>query len=118
MQRLKNRVGIKNAVGTGILICGLNGSGKSTLGKSLAKSLHYYFIDKEDLYFPRDAQGYKYAFPRTPEQAENLLFRKIKAHKNFVLASVKGDYGEEVYPFFQYAIWMEASKEIRMQRVK
>ena len=118
MQRLKNRVGIENTVGTGILICGLNGSGKSTLGKSLAKSLHYYFRDKEDLYFPRDAQGYKYAFPRTPEQAENLLFRKIKAHKNFVLASVKGDYGKAVYPFFQYAIWMEAPKELRLQRVK
>ena len=40
-------------MGTGIMVCGLNGAGKSTLGKALAEKLHFYFIDNEDLYFPK-----------------------------------------------------------------
>ena len=98
-------------MGTGILICGLNGAGKSTLGKALAEKLHFYFIDNEDLYFPKTDPNYMYASPRT-------RFREIKAHENFVFASVKGDYGEEIYPFFQYVILIDVPKDIRMERVK
>ena len=105
-------------MGTGILICGLNGAGKRTLGKALAEKLHFYFIDNEDLYFPKTDPNYMYASPRTREEAKKLLFREIKAHKNFVFASVKGDYGEEIYPFFQYVILIDVPKDIRMERVK
>lgn len=41
-------------MGTGIILCGLNGAGKSTLGRALAKKLDFYFIDSEDLYFPKE----------------------------------------------------------------
>ncbi len=105
-------------MGTGILICGLNGTGKSTLGKALAEALQFHFIDNEDLYFPKTDPDYIYASPRTHEEAEQLLFSEIKAHENFVFASVKGDYGEAIYPFFQYAVLMDAPKDIRIQRVK
>ena len=105
-------------MGTGILICGLNGAGKSTLGKALAEKLHFYFIDNEDLYFPKTDPNYMYACPRTREEAKKLLFGEIKAHENFVFASVKGDYGEEIYPFFQYVILIDVPKDIRMERVK
>ena len=88
-------------MGTGIIICGLNGAGKSTLGKALAEKLHFYFIDIEDLYFPKTNFNYIYASPRTRKEVEMLLFNEIKAHENFVFSSVKGDYGEVVYPFFQ-----------------
>ena len=40
-------------MGIGIIVCGLNGVGKSTLGKALAEKLNFYFIDNEDLYFPK-----------------------------------------------------------------
>ena len=50
-------------MGTGIIICGLNGTGKSTLGKALAEKLHFYFIDNEDLYFPKIGPAYVYAAP-------------------------------------------------------
>lgn len=42
----------------GIIICGLNGIGKSTLGKAFAKKLHFYFIDIENLYFPKTNPNY------------------------------------------------------------
>ena len=105
-------------MGTGIIVCGLNGAGKSTIGKALAKELNFHFIDNEDLFFPRTDPHYTYASPRTRKEVEQLLFSEIKAHKDFIFASVKGDYGETIYPFFQYAVLLDVPKDIRLQRVK
>lgn len=105
-------------MGTGILICGLNGVGKSTLGKALAEKLHFYFIDNEDLYFPKTDSNYPYAFSRTHEEVEKLLFGEIKNYEDFVFTSVKGDYGEADCPFFQYVVLIEVPRDIRLQRVK
>lgn len=105
-------------MGTGVIICGLNGVGKSTLGKALAEKLHFYFIDVEDLYFPKANLNCIYDSPRTREEVEKLLLREIKAHKNFVFSSVKGDYGEDIYTFFQYAILIDVPRDVRIQRVK
>lgn len=105
-------------MGTGIIVCGLNGAGKSTLGKALAKELQLHFVDNEDLYFPKDDPRYLFASPRPREEVERLLLQEMKTHENFVFASVKGDYGEDIYPFFRYAVLIEVPKEIRMQRVR
>lgn len=105
-------------MGTGIIICGLNGAGKSTIGKALAQELGFHFIDNEDLYFPKTDPHYTYASPRTRKEVEQLLLSEIKAHQDFVFVSVKGDYGEIIYPFFQYAVLLEVPREIRLQRVK
>lgn len=105
-------------MGTGIIVCGLNGCGKSTLGKELAKELQFHFIDNEDLYFPRTDPDYISTSPRTREEVEKLLWSEIRAHENFVFTSVKGDYGETIYPFFQYAVLIDVPKAIRIQRVK
>lgn len=110
--------GARGFMGTGIIVCGLNGSGKSTLGKVLAEKTGYYFMDNEDLYFPEKDPDYAYAAPRTREEVERVLFNEVRAHENFVFASVKGNYGEDIYPYFRYAILIDVPKEIRMQRVK
>lgn len=105
-------------MGTGIIVCGLNGSGKSTLGKALAKKLQYHFLDSEDLFFAKSDSPYIYASSRTHKEAEQLLWNEIRTHENFVFATVKGDYGEQFYPYFQYAVLIDVPKSIRMQRVK
>lgn len=105
-------------MGTGVVVCGLNGAGKSTLGRALAEKLNYHFIDNENLYFPKKDPNYLFASPRTREEVEKELLKEIISHENFVFASVKGDYGEEVLPFFQYAIVIDVPKEIRMKRVR
>ena len=64
------------------------------------------------------ARAYIYAAPRTREEVEKLLHNEIEKHKNFVFASVKGDYGETIYPFFQYAVLIDVPKDVRMKRVK
>lgn len=105
-------------MGTGIIICGSNGAGKSTVGKALAKELGFCFIDIEDLYFPKTDPHYIYTSPRTRREVEQLLFSEIKAHKDFVLASVKGDYGDDICQFFRYAVLINVPKDIRLQRVQ
>ncbi len=114
----KSKVLNGEVVGTGIIICGLNGAGKSTIGKVLAKELNFYFIDIEELYFPKTDPHYTYASPRTRKEVEQLLFREMNAHRDFVFASVKGNYGENICLFFQYAVFIDAPKDIRLQRVK
>lgn len=105
-------------MGTGIVICGLNGVGKSTLGKALAEALRFYFIDSEELYFPKESPCDTYSFPRTHEEAKELLLYKVKAHENFVFSAVKGNYGEKITSLYRYAVLIEVPKEIRMERVK
>lgn len=105
-------------MGTGMIVCGLNGAGKSTMGKVLAREMGFYFIDIEELYFPKTDPHYTYASPRTHREVEQLLFREVKAHGDFVLASVKGDYGENICPFFRYAVLIDVPKDIRLQRVR
>ncbi len=77
-------------MGMGIIVCGLNGTGKSTLGKALAEKLHFYFIDNEDLYFPKIDPDYIYVAPRTREEVEKLLLNEIEKHENFVFCVCKG----------------------------
>lgn len=105
-------------MGTGILICGLNGSGKSTFGKALAEKLNFHFIDNEDLYFPKTNPDYMFSSPRTREEVEKLLFDEIRLHESFVFTSVRGDYGEEFYPYLQCVVVIEVPREIRMRRVR
>ena len=100
-----------------ILICGLNGAGKSTLGKRLAEKLRYKFKDMEDYYFPGNDSEYPYESARTRAEVSNLLLEDMKKYDNFVLASVKGDYGDEVMSMFTCTVLISVPKDIRMKRV-
>lgn len=101
-----------------IIICGGNGAGKSTLGKALADKLNYKFMDIENYYFPKSESDYPYAVARTRAEVSALLLEDMKKYPNFILASVKGDYGEEVVSLFTYAIWINVPKDIRLERVR
>ena len=103
-------------MGTGIIVCGLNGSGKTELGKALAKKLHYYFIDHEDLYFPKTKSNYIYDRPRTDREVEGILLSEIAKHENFVLASVRSAFAS-VTPSLKIAIVVSAPVEIRVKRI-
>ncbi len=104
-------------MGTGILICGLNGVGKSTLGRALAQRLGYHFIDSEELYFD-GAAGHDYAVQRTRREAEARLAERIAAHPDFVLASVRGDYGEALRSRICLVVQICAPRKLRLRRVR
>ena len=103
-------------MGTGIIVCGLNGSGKTEFGKALAKKLHYYFIDHEDLYFPKTNSRYMYESPRSAEEVEQIMLSEIAKHGDFVLASVRAPF-ESAMPFLKLAIVVSAPVEIRIKRI-
>lgn len=100
-----------------IIVCGCNGAGKSTLGKALASELDYKFEDIENYYFPKKNPEYEYAESRTREEVAELLLADLKQYADFVLASVKADYGKEVEELFDIAVYIDVPKEVREKRV-
>ena len=100
-----------------IIVCGGNGAGKSTLGKALASELDYKFEDIENYYFPKENPEYEYAESRTREEVAELLLADLKQYADFVLASVKADYGKEVEELFDIAVYIKVPKEVREKRV-
>ena len=101
-----------------IIICGLNGAGKSTLGRALAGQLHYEFRDIEDYYFPKTDDKYEYSVQRTEEEVAVLLLKDLKENDDVVLASVRGNYSEQIEKLFDMAVYIDIPKEIRMARVR
>ena len=102
----------------GIMICGLNGTGKSTLGRMLADRMRYEFIDNEDLFFPKTDSSYMFSSPRSKEEVIRLLEERIRDNNQFIFAAVKGDYGNKLIASLDYVVLIEASKQIRSQRVR
>ena len=105
-------------MGTGIMICGMNGSGKSTLGKALAERLNYRFIDNENLYFQRSASNEPYGAGRTKEEVIRLLIEEVREYPDFVFVAVRGDYGQDILPLYNYIVCVEVPREIRLERVR
>ena len=105
-------------MGIGIQVCGLNGCGKSTLGRALAEKIGFHFIDNENLYFPRIHVNEPYTNQRSEEEVEKLLMNEVEEHPNFVFAAVRGNYGKEIIPMYNYVVVIEVPKEIRSQRVR
>lgn len=105
-------------MGFGIIVCGLNGSGKTALGKRLAEHLSFHFIDSENLFFSNAQFQLDYSKSRSREEAKAILMNEVKEHENFVFASVKGNYGEEILPYYKFAVLIDVPKEIRLERVK
>lgn len=102
----------------GILICGLNGTGKSTLGRMLSDRMGYEFIDNEDLYFPKTDPLYMFSSPRSKEEVIQLLEERISENKQFIFASVRGNYGYRLIASLDRIILIEVPKQIRSQRVR
>ena len=105
-------------MGIGIQICGLNGCGKSTLGKALAERIGFYFIDNEFLYFSRPNADEPYANPKSRTEVEKLLMDEVSKHPDFVFSAVKGDYGKDIVPMYNYVVVIEVPQKIRSQRVR
>lgn len=105
-------------MGNKIIVCGGNGAGKSTLGKRLAQELGWKFMDIEDYYFPEKSADNKYATGRTETEVAALLLQDMKRYDNFVLASVRGNYSEEIVSLFTCVVVIEVPKEVRMDRIR
>lgn len=104
-------------MGNKVIICGLNGVGKSTLGKNLAKALDYKFLDIENYYFPKNNTDYYYCNALTRDEVQTSLLNDLKKYDNLILASVKGNYCDEVEALLTKVIYIQVPKDVRMKRV-
>lgn len=77
---------------------------KKYIGKRLAADLGWTFRNIEEYYFPANNTDYNYSEARTKEEVSKLLLADMKEYENFVLASVKGEFGSEVSKLFTCAI--------------
>ena len=59
-----------------------------------------------------------YTSPRSEEEVERLLMSEVVEHPNFIFAAVRGNYGKEIIPMYNYVVVIEVPKEIRSQRVR
>ncbi|MBO5323602.1 MAG: AAA family ATPase [Oscillospiraceae bacterium] len=105
-------------MGIGIQICGLNGSGKSTLGRALAERIGFYFLDNETLYFSETDTDKPYTNPKSRKEVERLLMEEIHEHTDFVFSAVRGDYGKEIIPMYDYVVMIEVPKDVRSLRIR
>ncbi len=120
----------------GIAIFGLNGAGKSTLTHALAKELNYYEMDVEDYYFPEQKESRKnalenaeivdtgnteelpYSNSRSKAEVQEALLKDIKEHPDFIIAGVNMNWCEEILSRIEYAFWVKAPLEKRLERIQ
>ena len=100
----------------GIIVFGANGSGKTTLGRELARLLHFKHIDHEDYAFEKSE--IPYAKLRSNEECIKLMLAEIEKHRLFVLSAVTGDFGDEISQYYELAVHLSASIELRIERIK
>ena len=100
----------------GIIVFGANGSGKSTIGRELARVLNYKFMDHEDYAFEKSE--IPYTVKRSREECLRLMLADINEYGSFVLCAVTGDFCEEISSLYDFAVYLSAPHEIRMERIK
>ncbi len=100
----------------GIIITGLNGCGKSTTCKLLAEKMNYFSMDVEDYYFINS--DIPYSKFHTHEQTKKLMLDDIVKHRDFVLATVNCDWGEDIISMCKLAVVLNAPLDIRMERIR
>jgi len=100
----------------GIIVFGANGSGKSTLGRELARVLNFKYMDIEDYHFIKSE--IPYTVERSREDCLNLMLSDIDKHRSFVISAVIGDFGEEISSMYNFAVFMSAPLETRLERIK
>lgn len=100
----------------GIIIFGANGSGKTTIGRELARILGFKHIDHEDYAFHKS--DIPYTNPRTEDECIELMLADIEKYGSFVLSAVTGDFGDEIVPLYDLAVYLNVPHDLRMERIK
>lgn len=99
----------------GIIIFGPSGAGKSSLGKLLAKTLNYPYFDLDDYIWQKTAIPYTKMYSQ--EDKIKRLMHDINQSEHFVMAGSMSSFHEPFLPFFELGIFLDASDDIRIERL-
>ena len=105
-------------MGNRILICGPNGAGKTTLGRALSAATGWKFMDAEDYFFPGRLPDSAYGTPVSKSAVQAALMEDMRIYPDLIVASVTGDYGEDVAARFTCALYLRIPKELSSARVR
>lgn len=100
-----------------IIICGGNGAGKSTIGTELSNKIGVPFFDVEDYYFPSKSDAYYYNAARSKKEVEKLLMIDFDKSEEFVFATTKPNFCNEIIAKFTLVIYIKTPKDVRIKRV-
>lgn len=100
----------------GIILFGPAGSGKTTLGRMVAQQLGFAFVDIDDYIWRQDTEiPFSVMYPRAEKISR--LMDAISRTDHFVMAGSMDSFHEHFDPFFDLAIHLTASAEVRVARV-
>ena len=99
-----------------IHIFGGAGSGTTTLGRKIADELGYKHMDTDDYYWlPIDP---RFTSKRPVEERIKLMIEDIENHDNVVISGALANWGDELIPYFNLAIRIHATTDVRIERIK
>ena len=68
------------------------------------------------MYFSRTNTNEPYTNAKSRIEVERLLMEEVSKHPDFVFSAVKGDYGKDIVPMYNYVVVIEVPKKIRLQK--
>lgn len=99
-----------------IHIFGASGSGTTTLGESIDETLGYKHLDVDDYFWlPSDPP---YEIKRAPDERQKSLRVDIANSQKSVISGSLCGWGDVFIPYFDLAIFVNTSTELRIRRIK
>ena len=99
-----------------IHIFGASGAGSTTLGSEVEKRLGFKHIDSDDyLWSPSELP---YQTRRTPGERSSLLLADLDNHDQWVLSGSICDWGDQVIPYFDLAVYLWVPTDVRLKRLR
>ncbi len=101
---------------TKIYVFGASGSGVSTLGEALAAQIKLPWFDNDTFYWKESDIPFTDANP--PEVRASLLKDAVSHLESWVLSGSCCGWGDDVTKYADYAVFLSAGPDIRVERVK
>ncbi|MBQ4254084.1 MAG: AAA family ATPase [Erysipelotrichaceae bacterium] len=99
-----------------IHIFGASGSGTSTLGRALAQRLGLRFMDTDDYYWMKTDPPF--TVKREIPERIRMMLKDIEESDGAVCSGSLGGWGDELIPYFTFAIRIEVPTSVRMARLR
>ena len=99
-----------------LYIFGASGSGVTTLGRALATQMNVPYFDSDEYFWEESDPPFTV---RRDSAKRNALIRiELEAHDHWILGGSVVDWGDHVFPTFDFIVFLWVPPEIRMARLR